>query len=156
MGEVQLRVDYCFSVQGLLKWCQIVFSAIILGLLLWDSFRRGYYTMTYLHEGEDYTVFVASFAIGVIVLMMVLFFLNCHNGPLLACRCSSSALIVYFILMLMWVAAASVEVWVAWRYRRWFGFEHELFGRRAAAAAFSFANVLVNGFSIYYGKYNGP
>ncbi|KAL1230418.1 hypothetical protein T07_8471 [Trichinella nelsoni] len=156
MGDVQLRLDYCFSIQGLLKWCQMVFSGIILGLLLWESLRRGYFTYTYVHEGEDYTIFVAAFTIAVIMLMLLLFFLNCHNGPLARCQCSKSASVVYFLLMLMWLAAAAVEVWVASRYRKLFGIESELFGRRAAAAAFCFANMAINGFSVFYGKYNGP
>ncbi|VDP18895.1 unnamed protein product [Soboliphyme baturini] len=114
-----------------------IFSSVILGLLLWETVirtDRAYYAYRYLYEGEQYTVFVASFALCVISLFLILFFFNCHQGPLAACRCFNLAQFTYFLLFLMWIAAAGVEVWVTTRFKGYYGEQSELYGRRAAAA----------------------
>ncbi|VDP51720.1 unnamed protein product [Soboliphyme baturini] len=90
MGEMELRFNYCYaSVQGLLKWLQMVFSSIVLGLLLWETLKQSDYGHRYLLEGEEYTVFVAAFTLCVITLFLLIFFLTCHQGPLSGCHCST-------------------------------------------------------------------
>ncbi|VDP08701.1 unnamed protein product [Soboliphyme baturini] len=80
--------------------------------------------------------------------------LVCGLQPL--CRQVPTAQFTYFLLLLMWLAAAGVEVWVTTILRRRYGDQNEWYRRRAAASAFCFANMIVNALCMYYVNPYGP
>jgi len=152
---VELRFRYCVSVPGLLKWLAIIFSIVVLGLICWEVAKYNDVDARRFHsvEGETYTVFVAFFTIAAELLLLFSFFFNCHNGACASCRCRALATWVYLLCLLLWAAAAGVQTWVTTEVKNYMIRDDDMFNRRAASAAFCFANVFVFIASIHQARY---
>jgi len=176
MGEIKIKCRYCISLPGLLAWIQMIFACVVVGLILWNAYKaedtsaldptKDNYK-NYIKHGEQYTLLVVMICIAVNVVFLLIFFLNCHMGPCVGCRCLTFASIAYGLLALMWLSAGGVEVYAAIKFKEdrdsvtgqvfktIFNNEYyeEAFRRRAAAAAFCFANGLLYLVSAQQTKY---
>lgn len=136
MGAIAARGEYCTSSPGLIKWIGIIIASIVLILLLIDVKDAAY-----LHQGEQYTVVVASLTIAICFLLLLVFFLDLHRGAFHGCRCNVLVGWIFLLLALLWLIAGAVETWYTVEYKgnrvtsneRWLGLH-------AAAAALSFLN----------------
>jgi len=173
MAGIKVRGRYCISLPGLLKWIQMIFACVVFGLILWEKIKAEDYdhnnTEHYLIKGEQFTLIVCAICVLVNLIFLFIFFLNCHMGPCVSCRCFSFASFYYGLSVLMWLTAGGVEVYAAIEFKNAvsvkvgdvFSFKkplsgaqyEELFRRRAAAAAFAFANGLLYLVSLQQAKY---
>jgi len=143
MADLQLRFRYCRSNPGILKWIQIIFSFVILGLILWEAVKHQNIDKRQLIDGEQYTIAVAAICIFVNTFFLFIFFLNCHNGPFVGCNCHRVTTFYFFLGTFAWVVAAGLEIYATVTLRDQFGNSDTNFHRRAAASAVCFANVLL-------------
>jgi len=153
MPNIELRFRYCITVPGILKWIAIIFSAVVLGLVCWEAIRDQDTDRKRLHDGELYTVIVGFFTIGIEFLLLFVFFFNCHNSMCSGCRCRALATWIYLLCLCLWVAAAGVQTWVTTELKKGYWQNEDFINRRAASAAFCFANVLVFVAALHQARY---
>jgi len=163
MVKVELRFRYCISLSGVLKWAEMMISTVVIGLVLWEVVKTRDPETGVLFDGETFTCVTALFTLIVVSMLLVVYFCNCHNDGCASCRCRLIATIVYTLLVIMWIAAAGVEVWLSVDIKEQrqqainegkpspYG-KHQ-YNRRPAAAAFCFINLLCCSVSLYLAKF---
>jgi len=136
MPAVAVRGEFCTSSPGLLKWLTIIIASVVLALILWD-----YHSPANLDpSAEQYTVFVAAFTIAVCFVLLLVFCLDIHRTLFAGCHCHVLVGWIFFLLMLLWLAAGGVQTWITVENR---GKSSRYVGMRAASAALSFLNALL-------------
>jgi len=153
MANIELRFRYCIGLPGLLKWLAIIFSAIVLGLICWEAIREKDTRYKRVMDGEMYTVVVGFFTMAVEFLLLFVYFFNCHNSLCSGCRCRALATWIYLLCFALWAAAAGVQTWVTYELKNKYFVDQDFSNRRAASAAFCFANILVFVASLHQARY---
>lgn len=151
---MDFRTRYCCSIPGILKWLEIIVCCVILGLLYAENIREGRSGYSLMVEAEHYTGVVAVVCLVITCLLLLIFFLNCHHGPMASCQCHNVAYVFFILACLAFLAAGGVETWVTVKYKSYRGsYYSNFYERRAAAAAMCFLNAILYFLSLHQAKY---